>query len=91
MDLVGGIVVYLLIWWMVLFTMLPQGVTHDPEQVNDPSLVTSAPKDPKLLKKFIATTIITAFLWIIIYAVMKFAPIDFYDIAYNMAEEDKVR
>ena len=91
MNVAGGIVVYLLVWWMVLFTMLPQGVVADEDALEDPSLASGSPKDPKLSHKFKKTTLIAALVWIVIYFVLEWAPIDLYDIAQNMSEEDKVK
>ena len=59
------IVIFVVIWWLVLFMVLPFGVQKDDEIVggNDPG----APKNPKIGKKFLITTIITSLLFIVIY------------------------
>ena len=48
------IVIFVVIWWLVLFTVLPFGVQKDDEIVggNDPG----APKNPMLKKKIILTS-----------------------------------
>ena len=58
------IVVYLILWWLVLFILLPIGVKRelDVKFGNDPG----SPKNTMLKKKFIYTSIITLFLTIII-------------------------
>ena len=58
------IVIFVVIWWLVLFTVLPFGIQKDDEIVggNDPG----APKNPMLKKKIILTSIITFFLSIIV-------------------------
>ena len=58
------IVIFVVIWWLVLFMVLPFGVQKDNEIVrgNDPG----APKNPMLKKKIILTSIISFFLSIIV-------------------------
>lgn len=77
MDLVSGIVVYVLLWWWVLFMVLPFGVRRDDaEQAgNDPG----APKRPMLLRKILATTVISAVLWLAIDQVIRSDLISFRD------------
>jgi predicted secreted protein len=62
MNWVTGIVVYLIIWWTVLFAVLPWKV-HVPEET-EPGHADSAPAYPHLLRKAIATTVIAAVIWI---------------------------
>jgi predicted secreted protein len=86
MDIASGIVVFLITWWVVLFTVLPWGVTRDdggPETTGP-----GAPKDPKLKKKFIVTTLISVVVWVIIYALIEMQIVDLYEIGRQMAEED---
>mgnify|MGYP001371319509 CR=1 FL=1 len=58
------IVIFVIIWWLVLFTILPIGVQKDENIVggNDPG----APKNPMLKKKIFITTIISFFLSIFV-------------------------
>ncbi|MBV1702500.1 MAG: DUF1467 family protein [Hyphomicrobiales bacterium] len=58
---VMGIAIYLTIWWMTLFSVLPFGVNSQSEspefqQGTDPG----APAVPRLLRKALITTIISA-------------------------------
>jgi len=86
MGWVTGIVVYLLTWWIVLFMVLPVGV----ESEDDPDVghMPGAPKNPGIKLKFMATTAISAFLWLIIYVLIETNLIDLYDVAYEMRKED---
>jgi len=61
MDWFTGIVVYLLIWWTALFSVLPWGnrATEAPQ----PGTVESAPARPRLLLKFLVTTVLAAAIW----------------------------
>lgn len=63
MGPVSGIVVYLLVWWTVLFAVLPWGVKQ-PEKPE--GFVGGAPVNPNLKKKLLATTLISAIIWCII-------------------------
>ncbi len=58
------IVIFVVIWWLVLFTILPLGIQKEDKILggNDPG----APKNPMLKKKIILTSIISFFLSIIV-------------------------
>lgn len=57
------IFIFGLIWWIVLFTVLPLGVKHAPrpETGHDPG----APIEHKMKQKALITTLISFFLWAI--------------------------
>lgn len=58
-----GLVVYLLIWWTVLFAVLPIGVR--PAADADPhSGWAGAPENPRMLMKVAITTLIAAVIWV---------------------------
>jgi predicted secreted protein len=61
MQWLGSIFIYIVVWWVVLFTVLPWGVRSEdnPERGHDPG----APSVTHLKKKLIATTLITFVLW----------------------------
>ncbi len=56
-------VVYALIWWVVLFAVLPWGIERDENPV--PGHDAGAPKAPRLWIKMAVTTGIAAVLWVI--------------------------
>lgn len=57
-----GSVVYLLIWWLVLFAVLPIGVR--PARDPDPHAGwRGAPEHPRMLMKVVVTTLIAAVIW----------------------------
>jgi predicted secreted protein len=66
-----GTVVYLLIWWTALFAILPIGTRPDP--VGDPAAGgwRGAPERPLLLRKVLATTAVSAVLWLGVYALVE--------------------
>ncbi len=65
MNVVTGILVFVMIWWVVLFTVLPWGVRVPDE--HEPGHATSAPSNPMLLRKALITTAISAVLWSVAY------------------------
>ncbi len=68
MGITSGIVVFIIIWWLVLFTVLPWGV-HVPDETK-PGFATSAPDKPRLWLKFAITTLIAAALWGVAYYII---------------------
>jgi predicted secreted protein len=62
MTLYTGIMVYLVIWWTVIFAVLPWG--NRPPDVVEKGHATSAPAKPRLAIKFAVTTVIAAILWV---------------------------
>jgi predicted secreted protein len=69
-----SLAIYLTIWWTVLFAVLPIGVTSHAEagidkgDGGDPG----APVDPKLKKKFITTTWISAVIFALFWLALRF-------------------
>ena len=69
MGITGSIIVYVLIWWIIFFSILPVGIQSNKEKFKariegvDPG----APNNPKIAKKFLITTIITSIIFIVIY------------------------
>ena len=89
MDPFTAIVVYLLIWWVVLFAVLPWGVRLETDLV--PGQSTGAPANPRLLTKALATTGISAIIWLVVFFLIKSDVIDFGSAAATMMQEDKVQ
>lgn len=62
MSWATGVMVYLVIWWTILFAVLPLGV----RRVENPGKgeERGAPERPQLARKAIITSIVAAVLWI---------------------------
>ncbi len=60
-----GAMVYVIIWWVVLFTVLPWGVRVPDE--TEPGHASSAPDKPMLWRKALITTVIATLLWGVAY------------------------
>ena len=69
MGITGSIIVYVMIWWIIFFSILPVGIKSNKEVFRDSieGVDPGAPKNPKIVKKFLITTIITSILFIMIY------------------------
>ena len=61
MTWLTGVMVYIVIWWVVLLTVLPWGVkvSDNPEPGHAPS----APQNPMMWRKALITTLIATVLW----------------------------
>ncbi len=60
MNIVFGIAVFLIIWWVVLFAVLPFGLkTQDDDGETVLGTVSSAPRGPHMLRAVIWTTIVS--------------------------------
>ncbi len=71
MTLVFALATYFIIWWIVLFAMLPIGVrTQDEEDEVSPGTTESAPRYPNLLPKMVATTLVSTIVFAGVYAIV---------------------
>jgi predicted secreted protein len=77
MDLVSGIVVYVILWWWILFMVLPVGVRRETEVV--PGNDVGAPQKTMLPAKLVATTAIAAVVWVIVDQIVRSDLISFRD------------
>ena len=71
MSATGLAIIYIIIWWIVFFAILPIDVDRkkiEKIEGEDPG----SPENPKILKKFIYCTGITTILLTVIYLLMKF-------------------
>ena len=82
MNAVSAVVVFIVIWWLVLFMVLPFGVrrTEVPEAGHDPG----APAQPMLWRKAAATTAITVVLFAIVYVIAEYELISLQDLAIEL-------
>jgi predicted secreted protein len=62
-------VVYVLVWWVTLFAVLPLWVV--PAEPGDLGHPAGAPKQPLLLRKALVTTLVTTVIWLAIYALVR--------------------
>jgi predicted secreted protein len=78
MTIVSGIVIYCIMWFVVLFTVLPWGVrTQDEEGEVEPGTAESAPINPNIWRKLLITSLVTGVLFAAFWAVVEYELIDF--------------
>ena len=71
MSITGLAIIYIIIWWIIFFAILP----IDVDRIKTKKIEgedRGSPENPKMLKKFIYCTVITSILFVIIYLLMKF-------------------
>jgi predicted secreted protein len=71
MSITGLAIIYIIIWWIVFFAILPIDVNRNKTvkiEGEDPG----SPENPKMLKKFLYCTGITTVIFVIIYLLMKY-------------------
>jgi predicted secreted protein len=73
MSLTLGIAIYVIIWWTVLFAVLPIGVrTQGEDGAIVPGTPESAPTAPRLLRVVLLTTLISGLLFAGAWAAVKY-------------------
>jgi len=73
MSITGSIVVFIILWWLILFMILPRNINSQQEKGSiiegtDPG----APSNPNIFKKLVLTTIIASLLFAIIFVLTYF-------------------
>jgi predicted secreted protein len=73
MGITGSIIVYVMIWWIIFFSVLPIGIQSNKEVFKEKieGMDPGAPKNPKIAKKFFITTLITTVIFSVIYYLAK--------------------
>ncbi len=66
MNWILGLALYFIIWWTLLFAILPFGVRSQ-QEMNDvvPGSEPGAPARPQLGRKILANTVISAVVWVV--------------------------
>ena len=71
MSATGLAIIYIIIWWMVFFIILPIDVNRQ-KPIKIEGEDAGSPENPKMLKKFIYCTGITSVIFVIIYSLIKY-------------------
>ncbi len=69
MTIAGGIVVFIIIWWVVFFMTLSWGIRPNVKDVK--GVPAGAPEKPNVKKKMIITTVLACLLWGVFFALIK--------------------
>ena len=73
MGITGSIIIFVIIWWIIFFSVLPVGIQSNKEKFREriEGIDPGAPKNPKIAKKFLITTIITTLIFAVVYYLVK--------------------
>lgn len=82
MGALTGILVFVVVWWVVLFAVLPWGVETD--AAPPPGAAASAPRTPRIAKKMLITTLISLGIWLAIHLAVAYSGFSFRDWAKTM-------
>lgn len=84
MSLASAIAIYFIVWWVCLFAVLPFGVrnAHETGEVVEQGNEAGAPVNPLLLRKILATTLLSSVIFALIWGQMTYGWIGFDDIPF---------
>ena len=82
-----GLVLYALIWWTVLFAVLPFGTKPVADAENGSGGWRGAPERPLLRRKVIATTLVSAVVWAAGVALIRSPLLSFREMAARMSDD----
>ena len=71
MSITGSLIIYVLIWWIIFFSLLPIDVDRKHKEMVE-GADKGSPENPKIIKKIIYTTIITSIIFIGIFMLVKY-------------------
>lgn len=78
MTIVTFVFVYILVWWIVIFCVLPWG--NAPIDNGNVGFASSAPKNPRMKMKLLLTTIISFFVTFILYGLSYYFNFSVFDV-----------
>lgn len=84
MTLTSILAIYFILWWVVLFAVLPWGnqSAHEAGEAAERGHASSAPINPNLGRKFVATTLISGVIFAIGYWVVSNGLVTIEDIPF---------
>ncbi len=71
MSVTGSLVIFVILWWIVFFSLLPIDVNRE-KKGNIRGSDAGAPENPRIIKKFIYSTLITSLIFIVIYILVRY-------------------
>ena len=69
MTVVNGIVLYVIIWWVTIFAVLPWGIR--PAEPDEPGAEFGAPKNPLIWKRALWTSLVAAVIWLVLFWIIE--------------------
>ena len=71
MSITGSLIIFVLIWWIIFFSLLPIDVDRKHKEMVE-GADKGSPENPRIIKKLIYTTIITSIIFIGIFMLVKY-------------------
>ena len=71
MSITGSLIIFVLIWWIIFFSLLPIDVDRKHKEMVE-GVDKGSPENPKIIKKIIYTTTITLIIFIGIFMLVKY-------------------
>ena len=71
MSITGSLIIFVLIWWIIFFSLLPIDVERKHKEMVE-GADKGSPENPKIIKKIIYTTVITSIIFIGIFMLVKY-------------------
>ncbi len=71
MSITGSLIIFVLIWWIIFFSLLPIDVDRKHKEMVE-GVDKGSPENPKIIKKIIYTTLITSIIFIGIFMLVKY-------------------
>jgi len=71
MSITGSLIIFVLIWWIIFFSLLPIDVDRKHKKMIE-GADKGSPENPKIIKKIIYTTVITSIIFIGIFTLVKY-------------------
>ncbi len=71
MSITGSLIIFVLIWWIIFFSLLPIDVDRKHKEMVE-GADKGSPENPKIIKKIIYTSIITSIIFIGIFMLVKY-------------------
>lgn len=72
--------IYIIVWWVVLFIVLPLGMNQGSQARPEDGGDWGAPQRPNLRRKFITTTWVSAIVWAVLILAIQFQIIPLPDV-----------
>lgn len=71
MSIFTGFIVYALVWWTILFAILPIGTNPEPSGDDTTGGWRGVPGNPRILRKVLITTAVSTVIWLGIIALIQ--------------------
>ena len=71
MSITGSLIIFVLIWWIIFFSLLPIDVDRKHKELVE-GVDKGSPENPRIIKKIFYTTIITSIIFVGIFMLVKY-------------------